>query len=322
MTAAPAFTARSPEDVLALAAVVLGFVPDDSVAMLTFGSSSPFHARVDLPRARDEIPEMVGMLLDPARRHGVRQVVFVVYTDDRRLGRAVAAALAREFDRARIDVVDVLRADGERWYVALGSRPGVPEWGVPYDLSAHPFIAQSVLDGRVTHGSREELRATLATDHQRVGRVVTALAALTGDPPALRTEGTWAAALVSRHVRDGTVPDDAEVARLLHGMLDVGVRDAAWSPMRRADAAEHVRFWIDVVRRSPQPLLAAPAALLAFAAWQAGQGALAWCALDRVAEVDEGYSLAGLVTHALTHAVPPTAWDDDPPGGADRPGPR
>jgi hypothetical protein len=304
------YTARCPEDVLALVPVVLGFVPHESVAMLTFGAPRPFHARVDLPAARAEIPEAVASLLEPARFHRVRRAFFVLYSDDPRLSGGLARALARGFERAGVDVVDVLRADGARWYAPLG-RPGVPAWGVPYDVSAHPFVAQSVVEGRVTHPSREGLRATLAGDPLRIGRVVAALAALTGDPPPVLDEGAWAADLVDRHTRDGTAPDDHEVARLLRGMLEQDVRDAAWSPMSRGRSPDHVRFWTDVVRRTPAPLLAAPAALLAFASWLSGQGALAWCALDRCLEADEDYSLAGLVAHALTTALPPECWEAD-----------
>jgi hypothetical protein len=304
------FTARCPEDVLALVPVVLGFVPHESVAMLTFGAPRPFHARVDLPASRDEIADVVTALLEPARRHRVRRALFVLYSDDPRLSSALARALAHGFERAGVGVVDVLRADGHRWYAALG-RPGVPAWGVPYDVSAHAFVAQSVVEGRVTHPSRDGLRATVAGDPARIGRVVAALAALTGDPPGVLDEGAWAADLVDRHTRDGTSPDDREVARLLRGMLELRVRDAAWSPMSRERSSDHVRFWTDVVRRTPAPLLAAPAALLGFASWLAGQGALAWCALDRCHEADEDYSLAGLVAHALTNALPPESWDGD-----------
>ncbi len=48
--------------------------------------------------------------------------------------------------------------------------------------------------------------------------------------------------------------------------------------------------------------------LLAFAAWLAGDGALAWCALDRCALADPDYRMAGLVAHTLEHALPPSAW--------------
>jgi hypothetical protein len=310
MTAPPTtFTARTPDDVLAMVPVVLGFVPTDSVAMLTFGATRAFHARVDLPCDRDEIPDVVSSLLDPARSHGVRRVLFVVYADDARLAAATVRALTGAFERCRIDVVDALRADGERWYPAVGTRPGVPPWGVPYDVSAHPFLARAVVDGRVTYPSREELRSTLAGDPAAIARVVGALAELTGDATPWPDQAVWAHDLVERHVRDGTSPDDREVARLLRGMLETTVRDAAWAPMTRDTSREHVRLWADVLRRGPSPLVAAPAALLAFAAWQSGQGALAWCALDRCAEADEDYSLAGLIGEALQRAVPPDAWE-------------
>ena len=42
---------------------------------------------------------------------------------------------------------------------------------------------------------------------------------------------------------------------------------------------------------------------------QAGDGALAWCAVDRGREVDPDHSLAGLVADLLEGAVPPTAWE-------------
>ena len=305
------FTARTPEDVLAMVPVVLGFVPSDSVAMLTFGATKPFHARVDLPADVDEIPEVVASLRDPARAHGVRRALFVLYTADARVGAATARALIGAFARCGIDVIDALRADGARWFPAVGTRPGVPPWGVPYDVSAHPFLARSVVDGRVTYPSREELRATLGGDPARIAGVVGALAALTGDPATGPGEARWGQDLVERHVRAATSPDDPEVARLLRGMLETCVRDAAWAAITRESAREHVRFWSDVLRRGPTPMLAAPAALLAFAAWQAGQGALAWCALDRCAEADEHYSLASLVAEALQRAVPPDAWEPE-----------
>ena len=89
MTSSTTLTARSPEDLLALVPVVLGFVPSDSVVMLTFGAEHTFHARVDLPEGRDELPDVVAALLDPAVQHRVRRVVFVVYSrHERRAQRA------------------------------------------------------------------------------------------------------------------------------------------------------------------------------------------------------------------------------------------
>ncbi|KQW53245.1 hypothetical protein ASC77_02830 [Nocardioides sp. Root1257] len=303
-------TARTPEDVLAVVPVVLGFEPTESMVMLTFGSDPPFHARVDLPEDACDLAEMAAMLAAPAGEHRAPLAFLVAYSERDRFADRAVEATARALRRAGVEVIDALRTDGSRWW-PVPSRPGLPLDGTPYDLSAHPFAAQAVYDGRVVHASRDRLAETIAPDPVLVGRVVPALAALTGDPPPALDEGTWVRDLVVGHVASRTVPSDDEVARLLRGMLDVRVRDAAWSPLRRDLAREHVELWTDVVRRAPDPLVPAPAALLAFASWQAGQGALAWCAVDRCIEVDPGYSLAGLVAELLTRAVPPDTWEGE-----------
>lgn len=300
------FAARTPDDVLALVPVVLGFTPADSIAMLTFGSGPPFHARVDLPEGADDLTMAVDRLLEPALTHRVGRAVFVLYTDDARLAVRAAERLEDAFEGSGIEVIEMLRADGERWWPALGHRPGVPAWGVPYDVSAHPFCAQAVLEGRVLLGSREELRESLSPDPERVGRALGALADLAETVPS----ASWVAGFVARHCREGTVATDRELALLMRGLLDGDVRGAVLVAIRRATAREQVAFWTDVVRRCPDPLVPGPAAVLAFAAWQAGHGALAWCALDRCAEVDDAHPLAGLVAQVLERALPPEAWDE------------
>jgi hypothetical protein len=106
-------------------------------------------------------------------------------------------------------------------------------------------------------------------------------------------------------------PDDVVAARLLRAVdADVDARDAAWVGLGRACARDHVELWTDLVRRAPDHLAAAPAAVLALAAWLAGEGALAWCAVDRVHEVDPDHTLAALVGDMLVAAVPPSAWEE------------
>ena len=302
--------ARSPQDVLAVVPVVLGFVPQDSVVMLTFGATSAFHARIDLPPPQD-VPEAVSLLLDPALRHGVRRVVYVLYTDDAGPAAHVSGALVAAFEGAGVDVVEALRADGRHRFPLLPGRGGAPDRGVPYDVSAHPFAAQAVVDGRVTHGSRDELAATLARDPERVAAVSSVAADRprgSGQPVA---QAAWVRSTVARHVAAGTVADDVEAARLLAALREVRLRDVAWSLMGRDTARDHVAFWTDLVRRSPEDLLPAPAALLGFAAWLAGHGALAWCAVDACQEADPDYGLADILSQLLAHAVPPAEWDHD-----------
>jgi hypothetical protein len=317
-TAPITLTARCPEDVLALVPVVLGFVPSDSVVMLTFGATQAFHARVDRPGGPDEVAEVVQALLAPARRHRVPRVVFVVYGAGGELTRELAGQLRAGFVDAGIAVAQMLRADGTRWFPLLGGPHGPHDGpGVPYDIAAHPFLAQAVLRGQVTHGSRDALAASLEVDPVRAGRIAELVAAMSGpwlsidEPPAheLLIAGEWVHRLVSGHTAAGACPTDEEAARLLGSIQVLRVRDAAWSPLTRATAPAHVAFWTDVCRRTPGELLAPPATLLGWAAWQAGHGALAWCAVDLATDCDPDYTLAHYLGHALAQAIPPSVWE-------------
>ena len=78
----PSLVASTPEDLLAMVPIVIGFAPSESVVMLTFEAEHCFHARVDLPARVDDVDDLVAALLEPAQRNGVRRVVFVFYTDD------------------------------------------------------------------------------------------------------------------------------------------------------------------------------------------------------------------------------------------------
>ena len=326
MTTPKTLTAKNPGDLLALVPYSLGFHPEDSAVLLTLGGAErPFHARVDLPEDPAEVPDLVRYLTTAATRHGVHRAAVLAYTGDDARARRVAGPLAAGLERAGVDVPVVIRADGARWF-CLGDDHDCPADGTPYDLRHHPFTAEAVLDGRVTYASREELAASLVgTAPEEVAAVLRAADAARDrlvaacrhplGPPApergrshLVAEGRWVAERVGRFLEDGLRPGHEEVGRLLVALASIEVRDVAWSLMCRDNAARHVDLWRDVVRRCPDELLAPPAALLGFAAWLAGDGALAWCAVDRCHRADPDYSLARLLADALVGAVPPSSW--------------
>ncbi len=310
MTGTSTLTARNPEDLLAVVRVVLGFEPADSIVMLTLGGRHPCHARVDLPDLARDLPEVTEVLLRPAVGHGAAAVVFVLYTADDQQADRAARLLRKRFEGAGVTCLEALRADAGRWHpllpssgVTAGGRPDRrARAGVAYDVSAHPFVAAAVLDGRVLHGSRDELAATLAPRAEEVAEVEEAL-------PQPAAAAPWVARMVSRHATGASVPSVAESARLLVAISDPAVRDAAWAGISRAEARRHVELWSALVRRCPADLVPHAAGVLGIAAWLAGDGALAWCAVDRAAEVDPDHSLARLVADLLEAAVPPDSWE-------------
>lgn len=320
--------ARCAEDLIAAAPLVLGFRPADSVVMLTSDGHRPFHARADLPGRSEPTAAAAGVadqLLGSARRNGVRSLALVFFSDDEPAVRRVWSLVRRRSEQQGLRVVEAMRADGRRYYPLLGDRR-LREIGVAYDVEAHPFAAEAVLHGIVVEKDREAVVANVAPDPVARGGVEAAIArcALVEEGPPLtgadrRRWGEWLQRVVRRHVADGSTATDDEVARIAWVAQDLRVRDAAWALIARPDADRHRLFWLDVVRRVPDALVPAPAALLGWAAWQAGHGALAWIAVDRCREVAPGYGLAAILARCLEDAVPPDtvgcafSWDEGLP---------
>lgn len=309
-TAPTTFTARRPEDLLAVVPAVLGFHPEESLVMLTFGGRRSFHARVDLPDDPEHLDPTVMTLLEPALRHRPRTVAFIAYSTDAVRAAASALLASDVFVAHDFGVAAPLRSDGRSWFrVSADEHPEDAE-PHPYDVRAHAFTAQRVLDGRVTLASRAALVDSLAADPAVITRVnghlERALAAALdgGDPPGVAA----LIRVVDRCVAAGECPSAEEVADLALGCRDVLVRDALFDTVTAETAEAHVDFWRSVVRRTPDLFVAAPAAVLAFCAWLSGHGALAWCAVDRALASDSDHPLATLVGELLEAAVPPSAW--------------
>jgi hypothetical protein len=333
MNSRSSYRITSPADLLALVPSVLGFHPEDSlVLVVTAGEGGNLHARVDLPADSTERVEALRTLLRAVSRSRVREVVLIAYSDDELLAEEFVGLLAGDLESRDVEVVCAIRADGERWYSLDCGPTCCPLEGVAYDLSSHPITAQSVLEGRVTFDSRRDLADSLVgTDLDALDAVAAAVdeavaraKAATRHPLGMEApegarrhlvaEGIWVRERVRRFVASAEPLDDQEVGRLAVAMADIEVRDVAWAEMTRFNARTHVELWRDVVRRTPRDLLAAPAALLAFAAWLSGDGALAWCAVERCQEAEPDYTMAGLVAQALTAAVHPATWQPIPAG--------
>ncbi|MCO5974526.1 DUF4192 domain-containing protein [Actinoallomurus soli] len=111
--------------------------------------------------------------------------------------------------------------------------------------------------------------------------------------------------LIERARAGGDPPTDEEVAWLGVLLVNLRVRDEAWVRIDDGEIGAHIRLWRDVVRRVAEPYLPGPACLLAFAAWRAGEGALANLALDRALAADPHYSMARLLHELFVSGLPP-----------------
>lgn len=336
----PKLTVRSPADLIAAVPYLLGFHPSESVVVIaTRGTRIVFAARGDLlpvdassaaqASAAAYIAAVVGRQdAEAATVLGYGPAGLVTPAVD-----AVGAAL----HRAGIQVLDALRVtDGRYWSYSCDNPECCPPEGTPYDPSASQVAAAATFAGQVALPDREALARQVApvcgptreSMRQATGRAADRFGALldgasAGDllgRTALRDAGESAVReAMDRHRERGRLTND-EVAWLSLLLRHLPVRDYAWE---RITADErHVALWTDVLRRAEPDLIAAPASLLAFAAWRAGQGALASVAVERALRCTPDYPMARLMDEVLRQGVRPSKLDGWPEPGRTRAGRR
>jgi hypothetical protein len=319
----------SPLSLLAVVPGLLGFEPADSIVVI--GTSQPgaevqLTLRYDLPdpaapRAVAAIAEGVANIL---AAQGITTAAAICYGPDGAVSPFAAALLGRA-EEARVTLTEVLRAEDSRYWSYVCSDPRCcPPGGTPFDVSDHPVTRAFAASGRRVLASRQELAATIAPAEgrqatavrlairrterqvtQRVGRT-TRVAQRIARRRLVAAVGQPMVADAIRRYRAGDELDPQAAAWLAVALRELRVRDDAWARMLPEYNAAHTRLWADLTRLAPPGYVAAPASLLAFVAWQAGDGALANVALDRALADSGRYSMAGLLRRALDSGAPPS----------------
>jgi Domain of unknown function (DUF4192) len=195
---------------------------------------------------------------------------------------------------------------------------------VPYDPASHPASLTLAGSGMAVFPDRAALARTLqpppgstATIRAAADRAVSRLAELVeagvaeGEVDPVGRAAQAGRQMVSQALTcyraGGSIADTSQLASLAVMIADLRVRDDAWARMEPDHKAAHLRLWTDVLRAAPAEFVPAPAALLAFTAWQSGDGALAAVAIERALGADPRYSMALLLADAIGGGLPPSA---------------
>ncbi len=313
---------RDAGTLLAVVPHLLGFHPADSLVVIAVGG--PHHRvrlafRYDLPDPPDR--SLAAAIADHTvtllHRQQLSTAVVIGYGPGT-LVTPVADLLRDVLPPAGIGLQDVLRVQDGRYWSYLCAEPSCcPAEGRPVS-PAHAAAAVLAQAGIPAAPSRAALAATIAplqgpgADAMKAATARAERAAarqLTGQgPDALDAAGLAAVKdAITCYRGGGSLTDPGEFARLALALTSLRVRDDAWARMDPAHRDAHLRLWTDLTRRARPGYIPAPASLLAFTAWQAGDGALANLALDRALADDPGYSMAQLLRDALAAGLPPSA---------------
>jgi hypothetical protein len=314
--------ARDPGTIIAVVPHLLGFHPASSLVVI--GVAGP-HGRIrlafryDLPdppdqaQARTIAEHAAGAF---SREHLTAAVVIGYGTGE--LVTPVTDVIRHQLPRAGIRLGDVLRVQDGRFWSYLCTEPSCcPPDGTPINPT-HP--ASITLDelGLTAAASRDDIAAVIAPiagDH--AGQMATAVRdaelAHADQVAAAGADAAWGQLM--RVVKDaiacyrdgGTITDHLQLARIALALTAMPIRDDAWARMQPRHCQDHLRLWTGLTRHAQPRYVAAPASLLAFTAWQDGNGPLANLALDRAQDDDPGYTMAQLIRDALNAGLPPSA---------------
>lgn len=314
----PLFTVRSPVDLIAAVPYLVGFHPDHSLIVLGVDTATgSVGLAVGCDPGTGGLAGLVDRLCGSFVHEGCARALIVGYGSDAQITPCVKALQAR-LAHLGVDVAEALRvADGRYWSYTCRDLECCPAEGVRYDVHRSAIPAAAVAAGLRVRADRAEVlaftepvtgmeraemeRATRAAEARRARLRASEGSSFTAE--GIRTVRTVVAAAL-----DGVFPDPGTVAWLGVLLTELRARDEAWAWISREHVAAHVGLWSHVLRRVAPEFAAAPASLLAFAAWQNEDPLLAETALDRAVESEPGYSMALLIRQALRYGVPPRRW--------------
>ncbi|MFG2003278.1 DUF4192 domain-containing protein [Spirillospora sp. NPDC048911] len=305
---------RSPEDAIATVPYLLGYHPTESLVVIAYdGPHDTCAMRIDLPRCDSRAAaEHVAARLS---QNAFRQALLLGYGTPDEVTPAVATAW-ETLTAHRLRVAEALRIHSGRWWsLTCVDDTCCPILGQPYDSSTTAIAAQATFSGHVALPDRAALARTLAPLQ---GEPRTAMRAATDRAEqrflSWTREGLTPAEIQSRLSASGLAilsaltphPADDDVAWLGVTLTSMRVRDEAWIRIDTHDPQRDIDFWRAILRRVEEPYAAAPACLLALAAYAAGDGGLANLALDRAQDADPAYSLAQLLRAVIEAGIPPS----------------
>lgn len=322
----------SPTGIIQVVPYLLGFHPGRDVVII--GTRPPRHtAKITIRYPLDPaaVTDQVRHALAVLSRQHYDTAVAVGYGPEK-LVTPFMDWLRPEAEAQGIRFTELLRVDtGQQryWSYRCNNPACCPPEGTPYDLATNSTVTDILASGMSeVLASREALAATIGpctgdeamAMEQAIRKAERRAARLLRQAPQPgKPVGTYGLALAGitavreaiEQYRCGDTLTHDEAAWLTVVLKDQWVRDDAWSRMDSGHHRAHLRLWTDLTHLAQPGYVAAAASLLAFVAWQGGNGSLANVALDRAMTDNPDYSMARILRVALAvgmqpeHAQPP-----------------
>ncbi|OBK74211.1 DUF4192 domain-containing protein [Mycobacterium sp. 1274761.0] len=302
------FQLNRPGALIAALPAVLGFVPDNSLILVTIDRGAlGCVMRVDLsPELADSVDHLAEVAAAARPDAAIAVVVDgegadcqVCNDEYREICRELGDGLAHHgIELLDFHIVDSV-APGGRWHCLDGSG------GTVDDPSASPLAMAAVLDGRRLYTRRAELCGVIALTDEAASQ---ALASVIRDQPDTDVdtadEVTAAMAAAWQNAAGEPLPE-AVIARLARALTDPQVRDVLYALAVGDKAAQAEALWATLARTLPAPWRVEALVLLAFSAYARGDGPLAGVSLEAALRCDATHRMAGMLDAALQSGMRP-----------------
>jgi hypothetical protein len=318
----------SPENMIRLVPILLGFHPEASVVIL--GVKPPrgtikvcLRYSLDGLTAPDVAAHNVGQAIKVLTSQSCSLAVAVGYGPDARIAPFIEL-LQEQAGNHDVHLPELLRVEDNRYWSYICTNPACcPPEGTPFDPAPDPEPSELLTAGVLANrealaglvaplkgaAGQSMLRATRTAEAQAAELVEQARASAdhsTSHYPIAPTGIMAIQQAITRYRNEENPVSHDEAAWLLVSLRDMWVRDDAWSRMEGDHRQAHLRLWLDLTRLARPGYVAAPASLLAFVAWQSGNGALANVALDRALTDDPDYKMARIMRRTIDCGLDPS----------------
>ena len=313
---------REPGELICAVPVLIGFHPRESLVLVASGTGGRgrrlgLAVRLDLPppeHAEAAVRAAVEGLLRDAPA-GAAVIVVGAGSGAGPPHRELVDLAVRALERHRVDVHTRLWTESTTRGATWACYHPCHCTGVLPDPSATVLLAAAVAGGQVVHTDRAELERLVApvdpeTLRRRELRLVRAV-----EDAAQRADGRIDDPADGRRVVDTAIADaragrlildDASVLAIAAALTVPDVRDCALALCAGPSASAAEQLWTALVRETPDPEAAEPAALLAVSALLRGDGALANVALDRADRAWPGHRLTQILRAVADTGIRPS----------------
>jgi Domain of unknown function (DUF4192) len=296
-----------PAEFLSIFPVMVGFQPTSGDILLTgLDERGPIVVTARFGQLTPDVitAEQLGPMLSNIVDAGATEAMLTGYGPGQQVTAAVNK-LATLVDPV-MPIRDALRVEGDRyWSYYCQDTNCCPPEGRQFQAESGATTALRVagLSTEATRGKLAERFAPPTGEQADAARQAWTEALAM---PLSSAEGRVTFDQALQDCRQGKPIDSATAVRVATALRAIPVRDYAWAHMTSEYAEAHLALWTGILRQVPPEAAPAPASLLAWTAWQRGNGTLGNLAVDRALEADPDYSLARLLRETLSPGLPPT----------------